>query len=409
MSVDVRSRVDGTEQRIEPAEFFDSTLRDSFVAHTDSLTGGVRWMDPAPLVIHVGDEAWTLSTSDGHVTVQRGDHGGSHLRLTVEALSDLAADLVTPMAWFISGALDTDARLEQLLDWWVLIRAALDGLTPYVPGTASAPTFTVGDGSPLDLSQSFKRGDDPVQMSRFLAQAGFLHIEGLFDPAQMAAVSHDMDIAAPSYTRGDGNSWWARTDDGVDRLVRMQGFDKHSATLSDLLADQQFMALADLGGAGHELGDFGPNRIEALIKPLGVVEGISDVPWHKDCANGRHSYDCSGLTVGISVTGADRDSGLLRVVAGSNRVHIWPAFVRKGQDLPIVDLPTKTGDVTIHLSCTTHMAQPPVTSERRVLYSAFALPPVDRAARAAGIAKLREAREAAPVTVSQKPVGAGER
>jgi hypothetical protein len=39
--------------------------------------------------------------------------------------------------------------------------------------------------------------------------------------------------------------------------------------------------------------------IEALIKPLHVVEGISDLPWHKDCSLGRHSYECYSLTLGI--------------------------------------------------------------------------------------------------------------
>jgi len=40
---------------------------------------------------------------------------------------------------------------------------------------------------------------------------------------------------------------------------------------------------------------------------------------------GRHSYDCCGLTVGISVTGADARSGQLRVVAGSHRALIGVA------------------------------------------------------------------------------------
>ena len=53
----------------------------------------------------------------------------------------------------------------------------------------------------------------------------------------------------------------------------------------------------------------GRNLIEALVKPIGVVEGISDVPWHKDCSLGSHSYRCCSLTVGISVTGADADVG----------------------------------------------------------------------------------------------------
>ena len=85
---------------------------------------------------------------------------------------------------------------------------------------------------------------------------------------------------------------------------------------------------------------------------------------------------------------------------------MWPAFVRNDNDLPIVDLPTHTGDVTIHLSCTMHMAQPPVDRERRVLYTGFRLPArTDGATDAARAAQRRIAavREAAPVTVSQPP------
>ena len=61
------------------------------------------------------------------------------------------------------------------------------------------------------------------------------------------------------------------------------------------------------------------NRIGALTKPIGVVKGISDVPWHKECSLGRHSYECCSLTVGISVTGAAAESGMLRVVPGTHR------------------------------------------------------------------------------------------
>jgi ectoine hydroxylase-related dioxygenase (phytanoyl-CoA dioxygenase family) len=138
------------------------------------------------------------------------------------------------------------------------------------------------------------------------------------------------------------------------------------------------------------------------VKPLGVVQGISDVPWHKDCSLGSHSYRCCSLTVGISVTGADAGSGQLRVVAGSHRALVWPAFVRRGLDLPQVDLPTGTGDVTVHLSCTLHMSQPPEVRERRVLYTDFSLP-TDEGVRSPNEAVLRRIREGAPTTVSQVP------
>jgi len=154
----------------------------------------------------------------------------------------------------------------------------------------------------------------------------------------------------------------------------------------------------------------GWNMIEALVKPLGVVEGISDLPWHKDCSLGRHSYRCCSLTVGISVTGADADTGQLRVVAGSHRALIQPAFVRRGLDLPQVDLPTQTGDVTVHLSCTLHMSQAPVTAERRVMYTGFRLPDAedtDSETARANEKKIGRIREGAYKTVSQVPSTAG--
>jgi hypothetical protein len=240
-------------------------------------------------------------------------------------------------------------------------------------------------------------------MRGFLEQAGYLRVAAVFTRAEMAAVSAEMDRTAPSYQPDDGRSWWARTADGVNRLVRMQRFDEVSPAVADLVRDERFLRLGEIPGAGHEWGAKDGNRIEALFKPRDVVTGISDVPWHKDCSLGRHSYECSSLTVGVSVTGAGPRTGQLRVVAGSHRALTWPALLRfRGElDLPVVDLPTETGDVTVHLSCTLHMAQPPIDGERRVMYTSFRLPPRDRHAAGAARARLTSIREAAPVTVSQ--------
>jgi hypothetical protein len=174
----------------------------------------------------------------------------------------------------------------------------------------------------------------------------------------------------------------------------------------DLLADDRFLSLSEIPGAGHEFGrKRANNKIEALFKPIGVTEGISDIPWHKDCGIGRHSYDCCGLTTGISVTGADEVSGQLHALAGSHRALVWSGVMQPDLDLPDVPLATQTGDVTLHLSCTMHMAQPPVERERRVMYSGFSLPPLAESseeARAAARARLGAVREGAPLTVLDK-------
>ncbi|MDQ1449015.1 MAG: hypothetical protein QOC79_1986, partial [Actinomycetota bacterium] len=89
-------------------------------------------------------------------------------------------------------------------------------------------------------------------------------------------------------------------------------------------------------------------------------------------------------------------------LAGSHRALVWSGIRQPDLDLPEVPLATRTVDDTLHLSCTMHMAQPPVERERRVMYRGFALPPLasaDPDAVATGRARLGAVREGAPVTV----------
>ncbi len=416
VSVDIRSRTADDLREIEAATFFGDELPRLMTDRADLALPGARELGLRPFAIEVGGRSWTLALdagdagddaagSAGRLTVTTGtDRAVASVRLDAEGLSDIVNDLGTPVAFLTGGDLEmTQGRFELFLDWWVVLRSLLDGRRVH---TAGAVDFRDRGGSPLDLSRAFAPDDDPAAMAHFLAEAGFLHLAGVFDDAEMGAIADEMDAASSGYARGDGRSWWARTKDGDDRLVRMQYFHEQSPVTAALLADDRLLRIGRLTDDGHRLGKPGPNPnlVEALVKPLGVVEGISDVPWHKDCSLGSHSYRCCSLTVGVSVTGADAESGQLRVVAGSHRTLIQPAFVRPGLDLPQLDLPTRTGDVTVHLSCTLHMSQPPVTRERRVLYTDFSLPGGDLDP---GEGKLRRIRDGAPTTVSQRPAGAG--
>lgn len=401
VSVDVRTRRAADVRPVDPDDFFGDELPARLRQHGGLAVPGARELEVRPFGVQVGEHGWTIALDgDGFRAGPGLDDAHAVARLTSEQLADLVNDLCTPMGLFTGGDLDMPAgRLEDFLDWWVVLRSVLDGVPAY---TAGSVTFVDRDGAPLDLGRSFGPDDDRDNIAHFLSQAGFLHLRGVFDEDEMAAVSADMDAAAPEYSQGDGRSWWARTADGTDRLVRMQHFQTRSETMRRLVADERFTRIGALCDDGHRFGKPGSNEnlVEALVKPIGVVEGISDVPWHKDCSLGSHSYRCCSLTVGISVTGADDRSGQLRVVAGSHRALIQPAFVRRGLDLPQLELPTATGDVTVHLSCTLHMAQPPVDQERRVLYTDFRLPDDGPDP---GEAKLARIREGAPTTVSQPP------
>ena len=185
------------------------------------------------------------------------------------------------------------------------VRARVDR----VPATATATT--------LDLRRSFRVDDAREDIGHFLAEAGYLHLEGVFTEAEMAAVSAELDAAMAAATRDDGASWWARTEDGW-YPSRILGFNLKSPTLQELLESDRFTRIGTFTDDAmvQRRRDEGDSA-EGLLKKVGVVEGISDVSWHKDCSLGGHSRGCCGLTVGISVTGAQRRNGELGVVAGS--------------------------------------------------------------------------------------------
>ena len=402
ISVDVRTRTADDVRSVDPEAFFGAELPDLIDERAALAVPGARELGLRPFALEVDGRTWTLGFDGTRFDVRPGLSDDTPLvRLDGEGLDDIVNDLRTPMGFFTGGDLDMPhGRLEDFLDWWVVLRSLLDSRPVHTTG---AVAFVDRDGSPLDLQRPFKGDDDLDEIGAFLAEAGFVHLEGVFREDEMRAVSEEMDAAMSDYSQGDGRSWWAATRDGDQRLVRMQYFHDASPTTARLLADDRLQRLRGVTDDGHQFGKPGNNTnlIEALVKPIGVVEGISDVPWHKDCSLGSHSYRCCSMTVGISVTGADAESGQLRVVAGSHRALIQPAFVRRGLDLPQVDLPTQTGDVTIHLSCTLHMSQPPVVRERRVMYTDFRLP--ESEGGDPGEAKIKRIREAAPTTVSQPP------
>ena len=313
----------------------------------------------------------------------------------------VGTDIQTPQSLATSKVIDLPLKEHfRFLKWWPVIRAIIDGRSVHKPGEID---FLNQDGGSLDLNRSFTQEDSDEEISWFLSQTGYLHLKGWWSRELMAEISNDMDGAIEKYERGDGRSWWAKTEDGKDRCVRLQYFQSQSESVKRLLREGQHERIAAIPGDGHSIawnGSNDENAIEALVKPIGVVEGISDLPWHKDCSLGRHSYDCSSITVGISVTGADSRSGQLAVVAGSHRANLQPNFIHPYLDLPIVNLPTETGDVTVHLSCTLHMSHPPTETERRVMYSSFVLP---HKGKKIGADRISKVREEAYLKVSQAP------
>jgi ectoine hydroxylase-related dioxygenase (phytanoyl-CoA dioxygenase family) len=396
MSIDLRTRVDSDQVSIEAAPFFRDALPD-LLDDTHALIAPAAARFPLKdFCLEVDAEPWTLSWQSDRVSIRPGHSGVARARLSTEQLSDIVNDQLTPIALMSNAILDMpEGSLPDFMNWWLILRGALDARRVYVNGDLDLAS---------DRPRSFSCDDDDEEMRLFLEEFGYLHIRNVFDAEEMAAVAVDFDVAAPHYEKGDVRAWFATTRDDEEHLVRMEGFDRYSKTTTELLQEERFQRIGRIPACGHVSARKSGQRAAALVKPIGVVKGISDLPWHKDCSLGRHSYECCSLTVGLSVTGADAESGQLRVLPGSHRALIWPApCVQPGLDLQPLDLPTETGDVTVHLSCTQHMSQAPVARPRKVVYSGFSQAPADPEAAAANRARIDGVRGKAHTSVSQEP------
>jgi hypothetical protein len=372
-TVDRRTRYQGDTVTIGPAWFqadLPAVLRDTGALGAQ----GVEALGLSTLGFEVDATSAHLTVADGRVEVREGTaDDGPVAALDVSALSDLVQDVASTFGLVLAGRVEMRrGTSDDFVAWEPVLRAVLDARPVHEPGAVS---FRALDGGPLDLGRSFRLDDPREEIGHFLAEAGYLHLQGVFTEQEMAAVSAELDDAIAAATQDDGASWWARTEEGW-YASRILGFNLKSPTLQDLLATYRFQAIGrftndEMVQRPPRVGD----SAEGLHKKVGVVEGISDVSWHKDCSLGGHSRRCCGLVTGISVTGADAGSGELGVIAGSHRANVQLVDLHPGLDLPRIPLPTRTGDVTVHCSCTLHMSRPPVERERRVVYTGFDLAP----------------------------------
>ena len=377
-SIDWRTR--GPEVRkVDPVAFFEEELP-AQLQETGELAGrGAIQLGLESLAIEVNGRCWTLHVEQGVLGVVAGDAQAA-LKTVMggDAFSDLVDDYKSTLGIAIAARTKMlQGSVDRFVAWEPVLRAALDGRAVYEPGSV---TLRDSDGAPVDLQRSFDADDSQAEMRHFLVEAGYLRLEAVFTEQEMNAVAADLDRALDAARPDDETSWWVKTEAGVHRPSRILDFIHKSEALRALLADERFVRLAQIPGHGHlHLDTFGEHlsepAAEGLVKPLGVKEGISDLPWHKDCARGGHSRFCCGLTVGISVTGADRESGELCVVAGSHRANLRGSLLENDLDLPRVALTTRKGDITLHCSCTLHMARAPSARERMVVYTGFGLPP----------------------------------
>jgi hypothetical protein len=376
--VDTRKRNLTSIVPIDPNEFWHTTWPRQLERNGKRAGADATRLDVQPLALKVGDQVCTIMVQAGQVAVVAGQHAALLIELDQGAFSEWVQDQRSALGLLVAQRVKGDAASCQMFcAWEAVLRSILDGRSVYQSGDIA---LRAPDGSDLNLEQTFRLNDNPLLAAHFLAETGFLILKDVFAEEEMAQMDAEFKVAVDNARPGDGESWWAGTRNGERYPCRILNLTRKSPCIRSMLEDPNFLLIGQLLGIGHVPGDpfgehFSDPSVEGLVKRVDSVEGLSCLPWHKDCGRGGHSLFCSGLTVGICLTPIDKAHGGLDFYAGSHRSNIAQSQIDAGLDLPLFRPTAARGDVTVHLSCTLHRSTHPGAKERRVIYTGFALPP----------------------------------
>jgi Phytanoyl-CoA dioxygenase (PhyH) len=322
-----------------------------------------------PLGFRLPDgRAWTYSIDGDGVGVRPGDEDAQ----TVVALSeadwcDFVNEARTCFGLLYAGLVSFPRGDFEALDRWEpVLRALFDGRPPYDPGQLEG----------LDLTRSFPL-DAVDEAGNFLRRAGFVHIRAVFDETEVALVRSEVERMRTAARPTDGRSWWAKADTGADVCCRLIYATLSSDALADFVDDERFARLSALGGAKVQPAPDRLDGVSVVLKSPAIVEGLSDLPWHRDCGLGGHPVMCPTVLIGVQLDAANAGSGQLRFLAGSHLTTGSPP-APGDESLPIVGIDADPGDVTVHFGHVLHVAPPPESrgAGRRTIYVSYSNPAV---------------------------------
>lgn len=322
-----------------------------------SLTGA------PPLTFLVEGEPVTYRLDGEEILVLEQEcDGATVVRLDRAAWKDLVGQVRSFINLYLAGALTFDrGGFGELAEWYPALTYLHAGIPPYDPARA--------DLRGRDPRAVLTLADSDLELRTQLETMGYLHVRGVFSAAEMAAANAEVDRLADLARPGDDESWWASTADGSEQLCRLVYATLRSEVLARLERDPRVARLGRLIDPTLRIASDRMEGSAVLLKLAGRTKGLSNIPWHQDCGMGGHAIFCPAVSLGIQLTGSDAASGNLHVVPGSQGQTLPYQWQQRMQGVPVVEVSTEPGDVTVHIQDVMH-ASPEPTGQggRRTMY-----------------------------------------
>ena len=303
------------------------------------------------------DAAYTYRRRDDGVDILAGvASADTVIELDAGSWQGLVHELEAPAGLLYAGRIRcTRGHAMQLMAWEPGLRALYNGRPLYDPERLD---LRDRHGRPLDAERTFRPDDDRREMAHFLRTAGYLFARGLFAADEIAAFLAESDALRGEARKGDKLSWWGRNADGAEILCRVT---RASAKpqLATLPSDPRILALRDLaeGPWVHKRGE--GEGVTVIYKNPDMVEGLGDIPWHRDCGMGGHAVMCPVLIASVYLTEATPETGELVMLPGSHRASYTTIHPSHPEAPRGAHFHARPGDVSLHYGDTMHAAPPP--------------------------------------------------
>ena len=299
--------------------------------------------------------AWTYRPEAGGVALAPGDaNADTVIALDHESWEGLAHDYESAPGLLYAGRVRClRGNAMQLVLWEPALRALYQGRPVYDP---DAPLLD-RDGRPLDTTRSFDADADPDAMAHFLRTTGYLFVRDVFSASEIAEFLREADALRREAVKGDRLSWWAKNASGEEVLCRVTRA-AEKPRLGALYGSERLARLAALAEPSLVPRHGEGSGVTVIFKNPGVTEGLSDLPWHRDCGMGGHAVMCPVVLCSVYLTPANPETGELVFLPGSWRSSC--GYLDAKADPPrAAHFSARPGDVSVHYGDVMHAAPPP--------------------------------------------------
>ena len=298
-----------------------------------------------------------VPTGDTIAVVAGAEQARTVVEIDQASWEGLVTDMETAPGLLYSDRITcTGGSALRFVRWEPALRAMFHGRPIFDP--EATPLFD-REGEPLDPTKTFTFVSDRDEMAHFLHTAGFIVVKGVFDDDEVTRFRAAADRLRAGAVGGDRLSWWGKNASGVTVLCRVTNAGKEP-DLRALYEDERLLGLAAL--SEYELTAKAVDSDEGvtvLWKNPDMTEGLSNIPWHRDCGMGGHALMCPLLIATVCLTGGGPDSGELRGLPGSWQAS-YPYIDAEDPDAPLgVGLDVEPGDVSLHYSDVMHASCAP--------------------------------------------------